>query len=97
MITSEIFLYKIVEQQPRLLWSFESGDRADGGFRDIYFERGHYVLEFYQEDANDPLCCASYFERRAYGWKDDKFVELGSEEWIPLPKKPRPIVTHANR
>jgi hypothetical protein len=95
-VSSEIFLYTMVDRQPRLQWSFESGDRADGGLRNIYTERGYSVLEFYQE-LNGPLCCASHFERHFYGWKEGKFVKLGKEEEIPLPKMPRSIVAHTTR
>jgi hypothetical protein len=90
MMVSEVFLYNLVDHTPKLLWSFESGDRADGGLRAIYFERGsgNLILELYEEGANDPLCCATHFARHFYNWKDDHLVELGKEEWIPLPKQP---------
>jgi hypothetical protein len=98
MTLSELFLYKLVDGAPKLLWSFESGDRADGGLRTVYFEKGSLVLETYNEAAEDPLCCASYFTRHFYAWKNsDQLVELGKEEWIPLPKQPHRVTTSANR
>ena len=91
MNQSEIFLYEWTAEKPRLAWSFETGDRADGGLRTLYFESGHHnlVVELYQESAADPLCCASYFKRNFYNWRNRQFVKLGSEEWITVPKEPR--------
>jgi hypothetical protein len=90
MYVSEIFLYSMVDHKPELLWSFKSGDRADGGLRTLYFQsgRGYWVLELYQESAGDPLCCASHFSRRFYDLRGGKLVELGRQEWIPVPKQP---------
>jgi hypothetical protein len=90
MSQSEIFLYGWEEKKPRLIWSFETGDRADGGLRTVYFESGGHnlVMELCQEGANDPLCCARYFARHFYNWRGGMFVKLGSDQWIPLPKQP---------
>jgi hypothetical protein len=88
MWVSEIFLYGLVDDKPELLWSFESGDRADGGLRTLYFQSGNWVLELYDEGAKDPLCCASHFDRRFYNWRGGKLVEIGRQEWIPVPKQP---------
>lgn len=89
MTVSEIFLYKLAAGAPKLLWSFETGDRADGGLRTIYFERGNLVLELYQEGSEDPACCASHFARHFYGWKNGQLLESGDQEWIPLPRQRR--------
>ena len=61
MTQSEIYLYEWKEGKPALTWSLETGDRADGGLRSVYFESGRHnlVMELYQEGANDPLCCAA--------------------------------------
>jgi hypothetical protein len=90
MYVSEIFLYGMVDHKPELLWSFESGDRADGGLRTLYFQSGsgYWVLELYQESAGDGLCCASHFSRRFYDLRGGKLVEVGRQEWIPVPKQP---------
>ena len=90
MWVSEIFLYGLVDHKPELLWSFESGDRADGGLRTLYFQSGsgNWVLELYDEGAKDPLCCGSHFDRRFYNWRGGKLVELGRQAWIPVPKQP---------
>jgi hypothetical protein len=91
MYVSEIFLYRLVEQAPQLVWSFETGDRADGGLRAIYFESGrdNMVLELYQQGSNDPLCCASHYSRHLYNWKNNEFVEFSREDWLPVPKASR--------
>ena len=83
--TDEMFLYKLVDQKPRLLWSFESGDRADGGLRNAYFESGNLVLELYQEGPGDPLCCASRFSRHVYKFRTGQVVLVATQESLPVP------------
>lgn len=97
MTVSEIFLYKLQDSAPRLKWSFETGDRADGGLRSIYFESGSgdLVVELYQEDSDDPLCCASRFSRHFYNWRNDQLLEIRKEDWIPLPKQPGRIAARS--
>jgi len=99
MNQSEILLYEWKEGQPQLNWSFETGDRADGGLRTLYFESGHHnlVVELYEEGADDPLCCASHFKRDFYNWKNGQFMKLGSEDWIPLSKESRRLIAHSTR
>lgn len=42
-----VFIYSIVDGSPELLWSFETGDRADGGLRQVYAESGNLLIELY--------------------------------------------------
>src|SRR5215213_7199115 len=47
-----IYVYGMQGNQPRLLWRFEDGDRADGGLRRIYAENGGLVVELYGKRAD---------------------------------------------
>ena len=41
-ITYYIYVYTMIQgsSEPKLIWDFETGDRADGGLRNIYGENG---------------------------------------------------------
>lgn len=83
---SELFVYEMAGEKPRLLWSFQSGDRADGGLREAYLRKGNLVLEIYKEGPNDPLCCASRFSRHYYAWRKGKLREFAKEEGLRVPE-----------
>lgn len=82
---SELFVYEMAADKPHLLWSFQSGDRADEGLRDVYFKKGNLVVEIYQERPDDPLCCASTFNRIFYSAKAGKLRVFAREKDLPVP------------
>jgi hypothetical protein len=88
-INDELFLYRLVDQKPKLLWSFTSGDRADEGLRNVYFESGKLVMELYHEASRDPLCCASYYSQHIYKFRTGRVVEVAKQDWLPVPKRIR--------
>jgi hypothetical protein len=44
-IPHAVYLYTLRDKQPQLLWAFDTGDRADGGLRNIYADQGDLVVE----------------------------------------------------
>src|SRR5215213_9736513 len=52
MEMSQVMVKRMLCYQPRLLWRFEDGDRADGGLRRIYAENGGLVVELYGKRAD---------------------------------------------
>jgi hypothetical protein len=42
-----VYIFGLEERKPKVLWSFETGDRADGGLRQLYGDGGNLVVELY--------------------------------------------------
>jgi hypothetical protein len=77
--------------KPELIWPFRTGDRADGGLKDIRAENGQLVLELYGQDRfilgqtetgkitddREQLCCPTYFTRSSYKWNGKNFLLQG--------------------
>ena len=85
-----IYLFTMEEGRPKLIWDFESGDRADGGLRQIYAENGNLVIELFGNDrviggelyqGDEGLCCPTSFTRAHYHWTGKRF-ELISKETL---------------
>lgn len=89
-----VYVYTLDRLKPKVLWSFETGDRGDGGLRKVYAENGGLVVELYgkntgigdidnREDAG--ACCPKSFTRIRYQWRSQKFRQKGSREVLPNP------------
>lgn len=84
-----VFTWK--DEKPELIWLFRTGDRADGGLKDLRGEGGDVVVELYGQDrfllgetetskiTNDEeqLCCPTYFARSRYKWNGNAFRMQG--------------------
>lgn len=76
---------------PELIWPFRTGDRADGGLKDLRSENGNLVVELYGQDRfvlgqtetskitddNEQLCCPTFFTRTEYKWNGKNFLMQG--------------------
>lgn len=83
-----VYLYGWNDGQPKLLWNFRTGDRSDGGLKDIRAEHGEMVVELYGQDRfllgqtetgkitgdEEQLCCPTYFTRTFYKWNGKVFL-----------------------
>lgn len=83
-----VYIYSWKDGQPLLLWNFRTGDRADGGLKDIRAENGELVIELYGQDRfllgqtetgkitgdEEQLCCPTYFSRSFYKWNGRNFL-----------------------
>jgi hypothetical protein len=99
-----VYIYGAEGDSPKLLWSFETGDRADGGLRQIYAEDGELVIELYGKGkiigrdlyAEDGMtggdCCPSHFTRARYQWRARRFHQKGKEETLSNPASGAPVV-----
>lgn len=81
------YIYEWKDEKPELLWYFRTGDRADGGLKDIRFENGELVVELYGQDRfllgevetgkitgdEEQLCCPIFFTRTSYKWNGSNF------------------------
>ena len=77
--------------KPELIWTFRTGDRADGGLKDVRTENGEAVIELYGQDRfilgqvetgkvtgdEEQLCCPTYFTRTRYKWNGNTFLMSG--------------------
>lgn len=83
-----VYVYEWKDGAPNLIWNFRTGDRADGGLKDIRFENGEAVVELYGQDRfiigetetgkitgdEEQLCCPTFFTRTSYKWNGGNFV-----------------------
>lgn len=84
-----VYVYTLDNRKPSLLWSFQTGDRGDGGLRQAYAENGHLVIDLYGKDTvvNENLedkevlgaCCPKSFTRSRYKWDGKEFRRQHSE------------------
>jgi glutathione peroxidase-family protein len=83
-----VYVYEWKDGAPQLLWKFRTGDRADGGLKDMRVEDGELVVELFGQDRfllgetetgkitgdEEQLCCPTYFTRTAYKWNGRDFL-----------------------
>jgi hypothetical protein len=80
------YVYTLADGKPKLLWSFDTGDRADGGLRRIYAENGNLIVERYNSEGSRGDCCPVFFERTRYRWNGKRFQQFGVIEKLPHPE-----------
>jgi len=82
-----VYIYTWKDDKPELIWPFRTGDRADGGLKDLRVENGELVVELYGQDRfilgqtetskitgdEEQLCCPLYFTRNFYKWNGRSF------------------------
>jgi hypothetical protein len=90
-----VYVYTLDNEKPRLLWSFSTGDRADGGLRRAYSADGDLIVELYGKDTlvdgnlkdEESLgaCCPESFTGTRYEFDGKKFRRKGRSEIIADP------------
>jgi hypothetical protein len=84
-----VFTWK--DGKPELIWPFRTGDRADGGLKDVRSENGMMVVELYGQDRfilgqtetgkvtgdEEQLCCPLFYTRSSYKWNGTSFLMQG--------------------
>ena len=82
-----VYVYEWKDEKPELIWNFRTGDRADGGLKDLRVENGEIVIELYGQDRfllgetetskitgdEEQLCCPTFFTRTSYKWNGKNF------------------------
>lgn len=83
-----VYIYGWKDGKPELQWNFRTGDRADGGLKDIRAEHGEMIVELYGQDRfllgqtetgkitgdEEQLCCPTHFTRTFYKWNGKVFL-----------------------
>lgn len=90
-----VYLYTLERGSPKLLWAFATGDRGDGGLRQVYAENGGLVIELYGKDTiiggnladteEIGACCPKSFTRARYEWRENRFQQTVPPEVLPNP------------
>ncbi len=77
-----VYIYGVLNNKLKLLWCFDTGDRADGGFRNAYGENENLVIETYNIDvlknssgtvSAGASCCAKNYVKAIYEWTGSRF------------------------
>ena len=86
-----VYIFTMKDNEPELIWHFRTGDRADGGLKDIRPENGEVVVEIYGQDRyilgegetmkitgdEEQICCPTHFTRTRYKWNGNNFPLQG--------------------
>jgi len=103
-IPYSVYIYTLKDGMPRLLWAFPTGDRADGGLRQVQAAGGELVIELYGKGkmigkdlyAEDGMtggdCCPTHFTRVTYEWRRNTFDQKTAEEILANPTEAAPVV-----
>lgn len=82
-----VYIFSNKQDEPELIWYFRTGDRADGGLKDLRGENGELVVELYGQDRFllgetetgkitydfEQICCPTFFTRTHYKWNGNIF------------------------
>lgn len=87
-----VYVFTMVEGHPKVISSFPTGDRAEGGLSDVRAEAGKLVIELNGRgsridgafhDDGQGACCPVLVTRMRYTWTKDGFKPVGNEEIFP--------------
>lgn len=90
-IPQVVYIFEWKANRPELVWLFRTGDRADGGLKDIRVDAGEMLVELYGQDRfllggyetgrvtgdEEQLCCPTFFTRTLYKRNGNSFIMRG--------------------
>lgn len=93
-IPSAIFIYTMKKNKPNLLWNFVTGDRAEGGLKELYVENGELAVELFGDSkiVNDKWSFSvpkekdlgagrpAVYTKNRFKWNGKQFVVQGNPE-----------------
>ncbi len=93
-IPQAVYVFSWKDGAPEIIWAFRTGDRTDGGLKNIYAENGQVVIELFGQDRfilgevetmkitgdEEQLCCPEYFTRTRYKLNGRNFLAQGKRE-----------------
>ena len=96
-----VFVYTLANGQPKLLWSFDTWDKAEGGLKRVYAENGRLTVETFGDNKfeNDKwefsfpqkgaggYCCPTAYTKIRFGWNGEKFIAEGLPEVFDYDQK----------
>lgn len=86
-IPQTVYFYSWKDNQPELVWSFRTGDRADGGLKNIWTENGSVVVELFGQDRyilgetetlkitgdEEQISFPTFYTKTVYKWNGSTF------------------------
>jgi hypothetical protein len=89
-----VYIYTLENQRPKLLWSFDTEDRAQGGLKRVYANKSELIVETFGDNKfeNDQwsfslpkdkfggLCCPTAYTKIRFKWNGEKFAVAGKPE-----------------
>lgn len=90
-IPQVVYVFEWKANEPNLIWHFRTGDRADGGLKDIRVDGGEIIVELFGQDRyivgeldtmkitgdEVQICCPTHFTRSRYKWNGSAFRMQG--------------------
>lgn len=90
-IPQNVYIFSMRDKTPEMIWQFRTGDRADGGLKDVRAEGGQLLVELYGQDRflfgevetmkitgdEEQLCCPTFYTRSSYKWNGRNFLAQG--------------------
>lgn len=101
-----IYVFEWKDEKPEVIWFFRTGDRADGGLKNIFAENGEIVVEIFGQDRfilgavetskitgdEEQLCCPTHFTRSRYKWNGKNFLMQGKRLTFSVADKNAPPI-----
>lgn len=89
-----VFVYTLKNKKAKLLWSFDTWDRAEGGFKTVYAEKGNLAVEIFGDnrfengewkfnfpkDKFNGYCCPTAYTKIIFKWNGEKFLPAGKRQ-----------------
>lgn len=106
-----VYVFTWKDEKPELIWHFRTGDRADGGLKNVYADGGgKLVVELYGQDRyilgevetmkitgdEEQLCCPTHWTRAVYEWNGSVFRMQGKRLTFSVADKNAPPVENKN-
>ena len=99
-----VYVFAWKDNEPQMIWYFRTGDRADGGLKDIRAENGEIVVELFGQDRyiigeldtskitgdEEQLCCPTFYTRSSYKWNGNMFRLSGKRLTFSVADKKAP-------
>lgn len=105
-----VYIFEWKTDKPTLVWMFRTGDRADGGLKNIFLENGETVVELFGQDRfilgeietgkitgdEEQLCCPTHFTRNRYKFNGKDFLLQGKRLTYSMTDKTAPPIENMN-
>lgn len=105
-----VYIFEWKTDKPELVWMFRTGDRADGGLKNIFLENGETVVELFGQDRfilgeietgkitgdEEQLCCPTHFTRNRYKFNGKDFLLQGKRLTYSMTDKTAPPIENMN-
>ncbi len=86
-IPQMVYVFSWQNDQPELVWQFRTGDRADGGLKNIWTENNSIIIQLYGQDRyilgesetnkingdEEQISFPKYFTKTVYKWNGSAF------------------------